>query len=186
MDEIELSVAALNASESAPGNFVLVLQEIKGDRQITVVIGLPEAQSIAVGLENVQPLRPLTHDLMLNSLQHLGASLEYVKISGMKDEVYTAFLAIKTAGQKMIQVDARASDAIALAIRKICPVRIDGSLLQTIAMENFTVEKSLKRNNNLADNSLQELYAMLSDALRKEDYENAGLIQTFIDKKENK
>jgi bifunctional DNase/RNase len=186
MDEIELRVAGLNASESIPGNFVLVLQEINGHRQISVIIGLPEAQSIAVALENIQPLRPLTHDLMLNAIHSLGASLEYVKISGMKDDLYTSFLAIKTSDKKIMEVDARTSDAIALAIRKVCPVRIDVSLLQTIAMENFTVEKKLLRNNNLTENTLQELYAMLSDALRKEDYENAGLIQSFIDKKENK
>ncbi|MEO6166191.1 MAG: bifunctional nuclease family protein [Chitinophagales bacterium] len=187
MGEIELNVIALNASATAPGNFVMVLQEINGIRRIPIIIGLPEAQSIAVALEQIHPLRPITHDLMLNTIYLLKASLDFIEITGKQNDMYTALIVIKDQQQKVIEVDSRTSDAIALAIRQQCPIRISEALLSEIAVENATSEKVFQlKGGDLAQNTLVELYSMLSNALKLEDYESATIIRNIINKKEKK
>src|SRR5664279_3089550 len=111
MKNIELNISALNASTTSSGNFVMVLQEINSTRRLPIIIGLQEAQAIAVALEQMQPLRPLTHDLFLNTIVLLKASLEYVKICGIKDGTFISVIVLKDSHQNLIEIDSRTSDA---------------------------------------------------------------------------
>src|SRR5271154_1717624 len=124
MKNVELNISALNASTSSAGNFVMVLQEINSTRTLPIIIGLQEAQAIAVALEQMHPVRPLTHDLFLNTIALLKANLEHVKICGIKDGTYISVIVIKDSNENIIEIDSRTSDAIALAIRQKCPIFI--------------------------------------------------------------
>ncbi len=185
MKTIELNVSALNASNTSTGNFVLVLQEINSTRRLPIIIGLQEAQAIAVALEQMQPLRPLTHDLFLNTLQVLNARIECVKICGINDGVFISVIVIKDSNQQLIEVDSRTSDAIALAIRQKCSIFISEYLFNEMGM-GVPVEGKIfsEKRGQLEQYSLEELYDILANLLQKEDYESAGIIRDIIAKKQ--
>jgi hypothetical protein len=118
-------VAVLAVMQDARTQQPLVVLEGKRDkRQLTMVIGAAEATSIAVPLQGVVPVRPLTHDLILTLFGHLQVSLSRVVITDFRDGIYYASVQVQTAGNP-IQLDARPSDAIALAIRAKVPVLVE-------------------------------------------------------------
>ena len=185
MKNIELNISALNASTTSAGNFVMVLQEINSIRRLPIIIGLQEAQSIAVALEQMQPVRPLTHDLFLTTIQLLKANLEYVKICSIKDSTFISVIVIKDSNQKIIEIDSRTSDAIALAIRQKCPIFISENLLAELAVAAPAEGKIFSdKRGQLEQYSLEELYDILSNLLEKEDYESASIVRDIISKKE--
>ena len=184
MKEIELNISALNASTTSHGNFVIVLQDLSGSKKLPIIIGLQEAQAIAVALEQMQPLRPLTHDLFLNTLNSLKANLEYVKICEIQNGTFVSAIVIKDAQQELIEIDSRTSDAIALAIRKQCPIYINESLLEAMAVADSGEGKIFSdKRGQLEQYSLNELYDMLTKLLEKEDYESATIVRDIIAKK---
>ncbi|MEL6945252.1 MAG: bifunctional nuclease family protein, partial [Bacteroidota bacterium] len=122
MKEIELNIIALANAESSPGNYALILEEHKGFRRLPIIIGAFEAQAIAVSLERMQPNRPLTHDLFKNTLDEAGISIHKVLISALKEGVFHALIIGVKANGTLLEVDARTSDAIALAVRYGCPI----------------------------------------------------------------
>ena len=185
MKNIELNISALNASTTSAGNFVMVLQEINSTRRLPIIIGLQEAQSIAVALEQMQPVRPLTHDLFLTTIQLLKANLEYVKICSIKDNTFISVIVIKDSNQKIIEIDSRTSDAIALAIRQKCPIFINENLLAELAVGEPAEGKIFSdKRGQLEQYTLEELYDILSNLLEKEDYESASIVRDIISKKE--
>ena len=185
MKNVELNISALNASTTSAGNFVMVLQEINSIRRLPIIIGLQEAQSIAVALEQMQPVRPLTHDLFLTTIQLLKANLEYVKICSIKDSTFISVIVIKDSNQKIIEIDSRTSDAIALAIRQKCPIFISENLLAELAVAAPAEGKIFSdKRGQLEQYSLEELYDILSNLLEKEDYESASIVRDIISKKE--
>lgn len=188
MDEkknIELNVSALNSSTTSIGNFVMVLQENNTSRRLPIIIGLQEAQAIAVALEQMQPVRPLTHDLFLNTIASLKASLEYVKICGIKDGTYISVIVIKDSDQNLIEIDSRTSDAIALAIRQKCGIFISEYLLIEMAVIEPAEGKIFSdKRGQLEQYAIEELYDILANLLEKEDYESAGIVRDIINKKE--
>ena len=187
MKNVELNISALNASTSSAGNFVMVLQEINSTRRLPIIIGLQEAQSIAVALEQMQPVRPLTHDLFLNTIQLLNAHLEYVKICSLKDSTFISVIVIKDSNQKLIEIDSRTSDAIALAIRQKCPIFISENLLAELAVGEPEEGKIFShKRGQLEQYTLEELYDILSKLLEKEDYESASTVRDIISKKEQR
>ncbi len=185
MKNIELNISALNASTTSAGNFVIVLQEINNNRRLPIIIGLQEAQSIAVALEQMQPLRPLTHDLFLSTIALLKASLEYVKICSINDGTYISVIVIKDSDQNIIEIDSRTSDAIALAVRQKCSIFINENLLAEMAVTEQAHGKIFsEKRGQLEQYSLEELYDILSNLLEKEDYESASIVRDIISKKE--
>ncbi|MCB0260316.1 MAG: bifunctional nuclease family protein, partial [Calditrichaeota bacterium] len=92
----------------------MILKEIDGERTLPIIIGEYEAQSIALGLENIMPPRPITHDLLLNMLETLDAKIERVIISDLRSNTYYAIIQVRSQA-RMYDIDARPSDAIALA-----------------------------------------------------------------------
>jgi len=186
MKNVELNISALNASTSSAGNFVMVLQEINSTRRLPIIIGLQEAQAIAVALEQMHPVRPLTHDLFLNTITLLKANLEHVKICGIKDGTYISVIVIKDINQNIIEIDSRTSDAIALAIRQKCPIFISDYLLSEMAVGQPGEGKIFSdKRGQLEQYSLEELYDILTKLLEKEDYESATIVRDIITKKES-
>lgn len=110
-------------------NPIMVLREITGDgRLLAIMIGGPEAQAIAFALDGIETPRPLTHDLIASIIGELGARLDRVVISAMRDDIYYADLVLEIAGRTKL-VSARPSDAIAVAVRMGTPVYTEEAVL---------------------------------------------------------
>lgn len=184
MQTVELNIIALANSESSKGNFSLVLEETSGFRRLPIVIGAFEAQAIAVSLENMQTSRPMTHDLLKNTMELSGLKVKEVIISDLKDDVFYATIMAKKTDGELLKIDARTSDAIALAVRFGCPIFTTESILNVagIVLDNPSKAITNKRGK-LSDYSLEELERLLEKVLAKEDYESASKIRDAIKEK---
>jgi len=182
MAKIEVQVVALSSSESSPANFVVVLEAVDADRKMGIIIGTAEAQAIAIHMERMQLPRPLTHDIFINTLKGLEANLREVYIHSIHDELFHASLLLSNAVNELIEIDARASDAIAFAIRCNAPIFVDNAVFEAAVLQEEVERQSLLKGS-LASYSLEELESLLQDLLHKEDYESAGRIRDLIDKR---
>jgi hypothetical protein len=108
---------------------IIVLKEVEGERMFPIVIGIFEAMAIDRRVKNVKPPRPLTHDLLNSLIASLGAALEKVVINDLHDNTFFAKLILKQGGRE-IEVDARPSDAIALAAQENTPIYVEESVLE--------------------------------------------------------
>lgn len=180
-----MNIIALASSESHPGNFALILEEQVGFRRLPIVIGPFEAQAIAVSLEKMQPSRPLTHDLFKNTLDQAGIILTEVVISDLVEGAFHATLVGKKANGDPLEIDARSSDAVAMAVRFGCPIYTTESILQSAGIVLDSPSKAFtNKRGKLADYSLEELERLLEQVLAKEDYESASRIRDAISKKQ--
>jgi uncharacterized protein len=179
MQKIELNIAALSLSESQAGNYVLILEDEESKRRIPIIIGQPEAQSIAIAMEQMKPIRPLTHDLMLNLITGLGAKLKEVLIHRLDDGYFYADLVLEKEGLEL-RVDARPSDAIALAIRCDAPIYTYNSVIEESGIWTESLEVRQKKGS-LAEYSLSELEDLLLRVIAKEDFESASKIRDYIE-----
>ncbi|GJM33788.1 MAG: hypothetical protein DHS20C18_27890 [Saprospiraceae bacterium] len=184
MKKIELNIIALANSESHKGNYALILEEQQGFRRLPIIIGPFEAQAIAVALERMHPNRPLTHDLFKNTLEAADIKLSEVVISEMVGGVFHAILIGEKQDGTTLKVDARSSDAIAIAIRFSCPIFTTEEIMQSAGVVLDSPSKAFtNKRGNLADYSLEELEQLLKQVLAKEDYESAMKIRDAIEKK---
>ncbi|MEZ4931327.1 MAG: bifunctional nuclease family protein [Saprospiraceae bacterium] len=184
MKKIELNIIALANSESSPGNFSLILEEQNGFRRLPIIIGRFEAQAIAVSLEKMKPSRPLTHDLFKNTLDQAGITLEEVIISELVGGVFHAQLIGKKADGSPLSVDARTSDAIAMAVRFGCPIFTTEEIMHSTGIVLDSPSKAFtNKRGSLSDYSMEELEQLLEQVLAKEDYESASKIRDAIKKK---
>lgn len=183
MSKIELNIVALADSVQEAGNFALILEEDGGSRRLSILIGAAEAQSIAIFLEDIVPPRPLTHDLFKNTLAEAGVVLEKVQIHEIVQNTFHALLVGKKADGSPLRVDARSSDAIALALRWGCPIYTTEEIMQAAGVE-FPLPESMKekpeRERPLSEHSLPELQELLSKSIEQEDYENAATLRDLI------
>lgn len=182
MEKREIQIVALSTSESSPGNFSLVLEDLVDKKKFVIIIGAFEAQAIAIYLERMQLPRPLTHDLFKTTITELGATLREVIIHNMVDGIFQAWLVLSDYENQEKKVDARASDALALAVRFDCPVFICETLLEQTAIIEAS-EKSSFLRGSLSEYSLEELQSLLNDLLAKEDYESATKIRDLIQRR---
>lgn len=185
MKKIELQVIALTNSESHPGQYALVLEDVEMKRRIPVTIGAVEAQSIAMVVEKMKPVRPQTHDLFYNTLKSFGISLKEVLISEIVDNRYYAKLILVNNGKVEI-VDSRTSDAVALAVRFGCPIYTYESILEQTGFTVDTEGLPVDRRGSFINFPLDELEELLEKVLLKEDYESASRIRDAISKKKMK
>ena len=118
---VELEILGLSSNHSQSGSFTLVMGEVVGSRRLPIVIGMFEAQAIAIELEKMTPSRPLTHDLFKNFSDSFGITITEVVIYNLVEGIFFAKL-ICTNGEEEKEIDARTSDAIALAIRFNAPI----------------------------------------------------------------
>ncbi|MEM7549932.1 MAG: bifunctional nuclease domain-containing protein [Bacteroidota bacterium] len=184
MEKVELVLVALTESISYSGQYALVFEDLEMKKRLSITIGSSEAQSIAMALEKVKPERPQTHDLYVNTLRRLEASLNEVIITVVEKNVFEAQLFILHKNET-IKVDSRASDAVALSIRFESPIFIDRNILDDFAFD--IKEGSLPRFGEPSLESLQlkELEQMLEKVIKNEDYEGATRIRNAINQKKN-
>ena len=148
--KVRLRVQGLTSSSRMhSGAYALVLAEVNGCRRIPVVVGTPEAQSIAIALEHIVAPRPLTHDLFVSFCQAFGVVLKEVYIYKYMDGVFYSELRMEGNGQE-VQLDSRTSDAIALALRLDCPICTSEDIMQECSV-------ALEQTDNEEDTSLQDL-----------------------------
>ncbi len=188
MKKVKLEIVGLSYSQTQTGAYALVLGETKGKRRLPIIIGGFEAQAIAIELEKMTPSRPLTHDLFKSFAEGFSISIREVIIYNLVEGIFFAKL-ISTDGNKEVEIDARTSDAIALAVRFNCPINTyefilsqAGILLddEAIAGTEGAVEKEdvveMEETDYLKKSS-EELKQMLDSALSEEDYEKASRIR---------
>jgi bifunctional DNase/RNase len=113
---------------------VVMLKEVKRERYLPIVIGIPEADAIAIKLQNHEVPRPLTHDLLCNMITTLGGRVTHVIVNDLSGETFYARIVMDVDGRH-VEVDSRPSDAIALAVRMNVPIYVDESVLERNALE---------------------------------------------------
>jgi bifunctional DNase/RNase len=121
MKKIKVEIIGLSFSQTQSGAYALVLGEEDGKRRLPIIIGGFEAQAIAVELENMQPTRPLTHDLFRNFAIEFGVHIDEIIIYNLKEGIFYSKLICSKDGETK-EIDARTSDAIAMAVRFNCPI----------------------------------------------------------------
>ena len=191
MERIQVDILGLSTSPSSGGAYALILKEVNGLRRLPIIIGAFEAQSIALEMEGIKPPRPLTHDLLKNVMDSLGASLNDVFINELKDGTFYAKLSLDSQ-----EVDSRPSDAIALAVRYGVPIYVADSVMDeagfvpdsdeaekptspaSVEPEQETEKPKLKLSR------LEQLHQQLLEAVAKEEYEKAAKIRDEIVKLE--
>jgi len=198
MNKIKLNVLGISYSQTQTGAYALVLAEENGNRRIPIIVGGFEAQAIAIQLEGLKPPRPLTHDLFLNFARTFTIDLLEVTVYKLEEDVFSSKLTCDD-GKRIIEIDARTSDAIALALRFKCPIYTTEEIMRKAGIildfekestvsgppEKTTTSKNIPvENKTLADEltkvNMAELQEMLNDAVKDEDYERASMIRDEI------
>jgi len=187
--EIKLTVTGLVYNQTVIGTYGLVLSEVAGNRRFSVMIGEPEAQSIALKINNKKSPRPLTHDLIKNILNVLDVELTKVVIYDMINDVFYSELHI-VKDDKLLIVDARTSDAVALAVRTECPIFIKSEILDIVGTEvdvntDEPQQKAVENDEELSEEDLElldvkTLEEMLQTALANENYELAVKLRDVL------
>ena len=146
------------------GQYVLTLEEMGGQRLVPIWIGVNEGNAIGLKLQDEQLPRPMTHDLMTNLLEAVGMKMERVVISDLRDGTYYALLVL-TQGQKRYEIDARPSDALALAVRASTPIFVDEKVLKKcpVIMKPITKEEVEKFKDNLQSLKPEDFFKGLED-----------------------
>jgi bifunctional DNase/RNase len=179
MQKIELEIVALSHSITQSNSYAVILGEVGGIRRLPIVIGGFEAQAIAVALENMQPSRPLTHDLMKNFMIAFDVQLHEVYISDLQEGIFYSKLVCYSANDT-VEIDSRTSDALALAVRFGCPIFVNASILDQAGIENEGGDKERitvsadsiqpSSDQDLSTLTLIELNTLLNEVLEQEDY----------------
>lgn len=195
---IELEILGLSSNHSQSGSFTLILGEIEGKRRLPIVIGMFEAQAIAIEIEKIIPNRPMTHDLFKSFSSNFGFTIEHILVSDMREGVFYAKIVCHSAS-KRVEIDARPSDAIAIAVRFDAPIYCSSAVMSEAAIE-FTEEdekreqqsgskgssspgSKKKSDTSLKDFSLDKLNKMLDQAIHAEDYEKAARLRDEINRR---
>ena len=206
MSLVKLTIKGISYSQTQNGAYALILNEVDGDRKFPIVIGAFEAQSIAIALEKeIKPPRPLTHDLFKNFADRFDIVIKQIIIHKLVDGVfYSSMICERDKIEEII--DARTSDAIALALRFNAPIFTYKNILEKAGIflktnpenenkssilgdvlsspENFGMEESNDSKSSYTQQSLSELHEMLENAVNDEDYEKAAKIRDEISKRE--
>ena len=196
MDKIELEILGLSSSQSQSGSFALVLGETAGNRRLPIIIGMFEAQAIAIEIEKIVPNRPMTHDLFKSFAHNFDFTLEEIVISDLKEGVFFAKIVCNN-GASTTEIDARPSDAIAIGLRFNVPIYTYESVLSEAGIvltdeESETESESQARSSTKKDKPLDEmikdmpfdkLKVLLDDTLKSEDYEKAALIRDEMNRR---
>lgn len=183
-DKIELKVLGITYNPVQSGAYALLLAEVDGPYRIPIVVGLAEAQAIAMRLENIIPPRPMSHDLMVSMMHAYGISLDEVFIYKFKDGVFMSELKLND-GERHISLDSRASDAVALALRTGAPIFttpeiVDktGIIMETKDGENAPIAH--QAHKPLEEQPIEVLQRRLAKYVEDEEYERAAEIQKII------
>ena len=189
MKKIKLKILGLSSSvDTQTGSFALVLKEISGERRLPIIIGMFEAQSIAMEIERIVPNRPMTHDLFKSLSKKLNFSVNEIVITDIKDGVFFSKINI-TDSKKKLSIDSRPSDAIAIGIRFKVNIYATEKVLSNagIIFDEVNVDKKVEDSNQkvktLKDMSVKELNDKLTLSISEENYEFAARIRDEINKR---
>ena len=192
----------LSSSQSQAGSFALVLGEVEGNRRLPIIIGMFEAQAIAIEIEKIVPNRPMTHDLFKSFANAFHFHVEEIIISDLKEGVFFAKI-VCTDGLKKSEVDARPSDAIAVGLRFDAPIftfeniLAEAGIVLTDEEEEDEKEKTepksekkvkvkkenIKKGDDYKSYAIEKLNELLKEAIEKEDYEKAAKIRDELGKR---
>jgi len=192
MDKVQVEIIGLSSSPSVGGAYALLLREIYGQRRLPIIIGQYEAQAIALELEKISPPRPLTHDLLKTMVDHLGGTILEVTISELRDNTFYANILVDISTIQN-NIDARPSDAIALAVRASAPIFVSESVMQKASfIPSEDESKLMEDEKSMPIDSAEEietknasLQDQLREAIEKEDYERAAKLRDEINKLKN-
>jgi len=193
---VQLDIERLEPSSSHKSSYVLLLREIGGERKLPIVIGPCNAGSIAIYLEsNQNPERPLTHDVIKSITNNFQITVSRVVIHTLREGVFHASFFCFMDGDEEIEIDARTSDAIAIAIRMGCPIFTYNDILQeagiiltddyTPAYKDDDLQEETKKDV-LETLSLGELKKQMDEAIKDENYEKASKIRDEINRRKDK
>lgn len=192
--KIKLSVLGFSFNQTQSGTYGLVLAEDGGVRRLMIVVGTPEAQSIAFKLQNTEPPRPLTHDLFYSFMNSFDIKLEEVLIYKYENGVFYSKLFFRQ-GDKTIEVESRTSDAIGIALRSKSKIYTTDDIMKDLAVvftegdedtaskDMFTNGEISSYNDSYALLNKDELKSMLDDAIAHEDYELASVLRDELEKR---
>lgn len=131
---------------------IILLKEHKGNRYLPIWVGAFEASAIALELSNIKTPRPMTHDLIINILKNLDVSIDAIEVCDLRDNTFYAYLNLKYLKNKIIKVDSRPSDAIAIAVREKCKILTAEHVLNQAGLQIQTIEDEVKKFRNFLDN----------------------------------
>lgn len=192
MGSVECEILGMSTNPSSAGAYALLLKEIYGNRRLPIIIGQAEAQAIALELEGIKPPRPLSHDLMKSIIDNLGGTLLRVLINELRENTYYAQLVIDLSSLN-IEIDARPSDAIALAIRAQAPIYVADSVMDSASFIPATEQNPFMAEGEVPisheseslktkEAKIATLQEKLRAALENEDYERAAVLRDEIKK----
>lgn len=204
MKKIPLEILGLSSSQSQSGSFALILGEKTGNRRLPIIIGMFEAQSIAIQIEKISPNRPLTHDLFKSFAEQVHVAILEVLISDLKEGVFYSKI-VCSDGATTFELDSRPSDAIAIGLRFGVPIFTVESVLSEAGIILSDLDENAEDQDDEDEDddddsgvpaapkpeprdpsgqvSLDELTKMLAQALEKEDYEKAAKIRDELNKR---
>ena len=187
-----MEILGLSTSPSSGGAYALILNETEGRRRLPIIIGTFEAQAIALELEHIKPPRPMTHDLIKTVIEGLNAWVKHILINDLRDGTFFAEIVCENEGSE-VSIDARPSDAIAVAIRFGASIYVNDHVLDEagIAAENEeeaaepeaaaeTVYTPVDKPSAESSNPMDELTKALTAAIKDEDYEKAARLRDEI------
>lgn len=194
MDPIRVDIIGLSTSPSSGGAYALVLGEVDGNRRLPIIIGAFEAQAIALELEKIQPPRPMTHDLLRDAFESVEAEVADVVIDELREGTFFAKIRYLHNGDEG-QLDARPSDAVALAVRMDAPIYVEAMVLEEAGipaeeeslapMAGGGPAESLPEEEEVGNSPgarLRRMEKKLEKAIETEDYEKAAKLRDEIDK----
>jgi len=200
VEKIQLEILGLSSSQSQSGSFALVLGETDGNRRLPIIIGMFEAQAIAIEIEKIIPNRPMTHDLFKSFGHSFNYTIKEIVISDLKEGVFFAKIVCEN-DSKTVEIDARPSDAIAIGLRFNAPIytyekiMTDAGIILTDESEDeasdLTAEikkdepktTTASEEKPLKDHSYDKLKEMLNKALEEENYEKAAKIRDELNRR---
>jgi bifunctional DNase/RNase len=196
MKRVKLKVMGISYSQTQSGAYALILIEENGERRIPIIIGGFEAQAIVIKLENLDPPRPLTHDLFKKFADEFNITITEVMIYKLEEGVFFSKL-VCNSEEKTYSIDSRTSDAVAIALRFGCPIYITEEILDkagiTISPSDSEISSSGESESVFETDSSrygsysdEELYKMIDEAVKTEDYEKAASIRDEIEKRKKK
>jgi bifunctional DNase/RNase len=192
--KIELQIADIAPSGSTSGAYAMVLAEVEGNRRLPIVIGGAEAQAIAIELEKMTPSRPLTHDLFRSLAHSFAIDIEEVLIYNLVEGIFFSKL-VANLGGRTAEIDARTSDAVAIAVRFNCPIYCYEFILDSAGVSSEEVSDELGMEepdmdmeeistvSDTSSMSVEDLQRQLENAISQEDYEKASQLRDEINKR---
>jgi len=190
LEKLQCEILGLSSSPSTGGAYAILLKELDGSRRLPIIIGAFEAQAIALEIEGIKPPRPLTHDLLKQITENLGAAVVEVIVDELRENTFYAKVILEVAGLSQ-EVDARPSDAIALAVRTGAPIYVANSVMDAAAfvpseeaereeIAGMVPDEEKSKKPLTKEAKLAVLQNKLREAIDTEEYERAAKIRDDI------